>query len=186
MGLQLQSMKKKFKKHYPFHIYFDDKIYFVTSGTLRKTNFFDTDSRKKILKERMISAAERYKVRIFAWTILPNHYHILFQFKNKQNLPGFIGYINGGSSFRLNSVENKRGRQIWWNYWDNCIRDKISFYNRFNYIHYNSVKHNYARSHEDYNFSSYNHYLNRLGQEYMDSILKEYPIVEFTDRNDKF
>ena len=179
-------MKKEFKKHYPFHLYLDGKIYFVTSSTFRKASFFDTDSKKRLLKERMISAAERYEVRIFAWVILPNHYHILFQFKHKQNLPGFIGYNNGGSSFRLNSVENRRGRQIWWNYWDNCIRDKITFYKRFNYIHYNPVKHDYVKRCEDYSFSSYNYYLKKFEKEYMDSIFEQYPIVDFIDRNDIF
>lgn len=130
--------------------------------------------------------AVKFKVTIYAWVILSNHYHLLFQFKEKENLGQFIGFVNGGSSFALNSLENKKGRQIWWNYWDNCIRNEETFYKRFNYIHHNPVKHSYVRKHEDYRLSSYAHHLRKLGREYMESVFAQYPIVDFTDKDDKF
>ncbi|NIM96567.1 MAG: hypothetical protein GTO24_00360 [candidate division Zixibacteria bacterium] len=109
-----------------------------------------------------------------------------FSFREEQNLGQFVGFINGGSSFELNSLENTKGRQIWWNYWDNCIRDKHTFYKRFNYIHYNPVKHGCVSKCDDYEFSSYNYYLRKLGRECMDSIFAQYPIIDFTDRKDEF
>jgi REP element-mobilizing transposase RayT len=105
-------MKSKFPKHIPFHLYLDDKIYFVTSSTLDKIRFFNTDTKKEIIKDRLKTSTEKYNIRIYAWAILSNHYHFLFQVKKSQNLSDFIGYINGGSSFELNSLENKKGRQI--------------------------------------------------------------------------
>jgi len=179
-------MLQEFIKHRPFHLYLDDKIYFVTASTLNKINYFDSDLKKKIIKKRLLAASEKYKVRSFAWVILSNHYHLLFQFKEKQKLADFIGFVNGGSSFELNSLENKKRRKTWWNYWDNCIRDSKTFYRRFNYIHYNPVKHNYVKNCKDYKFSSYNYYLKKLGQSYMDSIFEAYPIIDFTDKNDRF
>jgi len=178
--------KTKFKCHKPFHLYLDDQIYFVTASTLNKEHLFDTKAKKKIIKNKLKAGALKYKVRIFAWVILHNHYHLLFQFKEKQNLGGFIGFINGGSSFDLNSLENKKGRQVWWNYWDNCIRNEETFYKRFNYIHHNPVKHGYVKKCEDYEFSSYNYYLKKYGEDYMSSIFARYPIVDFTDKSDKF
>ena len=178
--------KTKFKRHKPFHLYLDDKIYFVTASTLNKGNFFDTSAKKKIIKGKLKSGATQYKVRIYAWVILSNHYHFLFQFKEEQNLGKFTGFMHGGSSFDLNSLESKGGRQIWWNYWDNCIRNERTFYRRFNYIHHNPVKHGYVKKCEDYEFFSYNYYLRKLGKEYMDSIFAQYPIIDFTDKNDEF
>jgi len=181
-------MKRKtgFKRHKPFHLYLDEKIYFVTASTLNKKRFFDTGVKKKLMRMKLKAGTIKYKVKVYAWVILSNHYHLLFQFKEKQNLGEFIGFINGGSSFDLNSSENKKGRQIWWNYWDNCIRNEETFYRRFNYIHHNPVKHGYVKKCEDYEFSSYNYYLKKLGKEYMDSIFAQYPIIDFTDRNDEF
>jgi len=178
--------KTKFKRHKPFHLYLDNKIYFVTSATLDKKKFFDTDSKKEIIKKRLKTGAVKFKAKIYAWVILSNHSHLLFQFKGKQALGEFIGFINGGSSFELNSSENKKGRQIWWNYWDNCIRNEETFYKRFNYIHHNPVKHGYVKKCEDYEFSSYNYYLKKYGEDYMSSIFAQYPILDFTDRSDEF
>ncbi len=177
-------MKSRFPKHVPFHLYLDDNIYFVTSSTLKKLHFFDTDDKKEILRGRLKASAEKYAIRLYAWVVLSNHYHLLLQLKNSETLPAFIAFINGGSSFELNAAENKKGRQIWWNYWDNCIRDKKTFYKRFNYIHHNPVKHNYAKQCEGYQFSSYNHYVKKLGRDYIDSIFAEYPIIDFTDKYD--
>ncbi|MCJ7508044.1 MAG: transposase, partial [candidate division Zixibacteria bacterium] len=126
------------------------------------------------------------KVIIYAWVILSNHYHLLFRLREKQNLGKFIGFINGGSSFELNSSENKKGRQIWWNYWDNCMRNERTFYKRFNYIHRNPLKHAYVKKCEDYEFSSYNYYLKKIGEDYMNSIFARYPIIDFADETDEF
>jgi REP element-mobilizing transposase RayT len=119
------TSKTDFKRHKPFHLYLDEEIYFVTASTLNKESFFDTDSKKKIVKERLKSAAIKYKVRTYAWVILSNHYHLLFRFREEKNLGKFMGFINGGSSFELNLSENKRGRKIWWNYWDNWITNSL-------------------------------------------------------------
>jgi putative transposase len=177
---------KGFKRHKPFHLYLDEKIYFVTVSTLNKEKMISTSAKKRVVKKRLEEASVKYKAKTYAWVILPNHYHTLFRFREKQDLGRFIGFVNGGSSFELNRLENKRGRQVWWNYWDNCIRDEQTFYRRFNYIHHNPVKHGYVKRCEDYEFSSYNHYLRKLGKEYMDSIFAQYPIIDFTDRNDEF
>jgi putative transposase len=176
----------EFKKHIPFHLYLDDQIYFVTCSTLDRENHFDTDNKKEIIKKRFTTGAVRFKVKIHAWVILSNHYHLLFRFREEQQLGQFVGFINGGSSFELNWLEDTKGRQIWWNYWDNCIRDEQTFYRRFNYIHHNPVKHSYVKICGDYEFSSYNYYLRKLGREHMDSILAQYPIIDLTDRNDEF
>ena len=76
--------KTEFKKHIPFHLYLDNRIYFVTSATLDKKNYFDIDSKKEIIKKRFKTGAVKFKVKIYAWVILSNHYHFLFQFKEKQ------------------------------------------------------------------------------------------------------
>ena len=178
--------KSEIKRHKPFHLYLDDEMYFVTASTLNKEKLFNTQAKKNIIKNKLESGATRYKVRIYAWVILSNHYHFLFQFKEREYLGEFIGFVHGGSSFDLNSFESKTGRQVWWNYWDNCIRNEQTFYRIFNYIHHNPVKHGYEKKCEDYEFSSYNYYLRKLGEQYMGSIFAQYPIIDFTDKNDEF
>ena len=84
-------------------------------------------SKKGILKRVIIKAQQKFKICIYAWVILSNHYHILFKVINGTDLPRFIKNINENSSRLLNQLENKRGRKVWYQYWDYCIRNKKDF-----------------------------------------------------------
>ena len=100
------------------------------------------------------------------------------------SLPGFIKTINGKSAFLLNRMDKVEKRKIWFNYWDTCIRSEKDFWMRFNYTHHNSVKHRYAKKMKDYSFSSYNHWLEKNGVEWINSAFERYPIVDFTLEGD--
>ena len=48
---------------------------------------------------------------------------------------------------------------VWWNYWDTCLTYEGSYYARFNYIHWNPLKHGVTARPEEYPFSSYRAFL---------------------------
>jgi putative transposase len=77
-------------------------------------------------------------------------------------------------------MDNARGRKIFQNYWDHGIRDEADFWKHFNYIHHNPVKHSYTKGMSDYNFSSYNYWLKKKKQDWIDSCFEFYPIVDFS------
>ncbi len=101
---------EEFKKHIPFHLYLNDQIYFVTARTLNKYKFFDTDDKIKILQRRLATAVSRYKISMYAWIILPNHYHLLFHLVEGKTLSSVIRFINGGSAHDLNVLEKIKNR----------------------------------------------------------------------------
>ena len=115
---------------------------------------------------------------LFAWVILENHYHLLLKTDKGKDLSKFIQLFHGGSSFEINKLDNISNRQIWFNYWDRCIRDEQDFENHCDYIHFNPIKHELVKKPEDYLFSSYKNFLKRgyyeLGWGYAepDSIIK--------------
>jgi len=76
----------------------------------------------------------------------------------------------------LNRHDGTRGRKVWYNYWDECIRDERDYYNRLNYIHVNPVKHGYVEDPEDYEFSSYRAYLGANGEGWLKDILRNFPV----------
>ena len=55
---------------------------------------------------------------------------------------------------------------------------------RFNYIHHNPVKHGYAANMADWDYSSYQYYLSRYGEEWLADSFRRYPIIDFSDRSD--
>ena len=172
---------KKYKKHTPPHLYLDRYTYFVTARTFDKRKYFNTYKKLFILTDRLEKVRTRYQVTLHAWVVLANHYHILLTLQDGNTLSQIIKCINGGSSYALNKIDNTSGRQIWWNYWDRCIRKEKDFYTRFNYIHHNPVKHGYVKTNGDYVFSSYNYYKDKLGDEFIQNAEYCYPVIDFTE-----
>jgi putative transposase len=93
--------------------------------------------------------------------------------------------IHGKTSFQWNKEDGKKGRKIWQNYWDYCIRKESDYWTRFNYIHHNPVKHNYVKRMDDYEFSSFNFYVKSNGYEWLMSIFEKYPVVDYTVDGDE-
>ena len=172
------------KIHRPPHYYFDDKIYFLTARNINKTRFFDDEEKKYILKNIIKEAADVLEIKIYAWIILDNHYHLLIYVSNGKNLPVFIKNINGKSSFLLNKIENLKDRKIWSNYWDTCIRNEKDFWMRFNYIHQNCIKHKHVDLMSQYKFSSYNDWVEKNGVEWVNDVFEKYAIIDFTPSGD--
>ncbi len=170
--------------HRPAHLYFDAMVYFVSASTLHQKPFFNTDAKKQFIKNALDSAVKKYGYTLYAWTILDDHFHILFKTGAGKWLPRFLGNIKGRSSCKLNRLEGKMGRRVWFQYWDVCIRDKSDFYTRLNYIHYNCVKHGYTQKMSEYKWTSFHSFVEKYGVEWVNSCLKEYPIVDFTPKGE--
>jgi putative transposase len=86
----------------------------------------------------------------------------------------------------VNTLDGQRGRQVWHNYWDTCIRTEADFWTRFNYIHYNPVKHGYVRDPEQWEFSSLGMFLERKGRDWVADVVRRFPPRDFTDQADRF
>ncbi len=176
-----------FKKHHPLHIYEDEMIYFITARTIKKEKFFNTDEKKKILYQALKKSLENYCYLPFAWIILSNHYHLLFKAKRGEDLGSFISSLGSLSSKDLNKLDNQKGRSVWFQYWDYCPRNEKDFYQHFNYIHHNPVKHEYMKTQEEVlknQFCSYKQWIEKKGEEWMSDCFATYPIIDFTVEGD--
>jgi len=66
--------------HRPPHIYLPKEIYFLTARTFQGIKYFKGE-KKEVLKKFIARAVEVYKVNVYAWVILENHYHLLISFR---------------------------------------------------------------------------------------------------------
>jgi len=183
----MKNLTKKYSERHPPHIFKENTIYFLTVRTIDKNPYFDSDQKKDIIKSCLKAGLRKHAIKIFAWVILNNHYHLLIKITNKDDLPNFLKTINGKSSFELNKTENKQNRKIWHNYWDRCIRAEKDFWMRFNYIHNNPIKHGYIKNPDklrEYKFSSHNQWVKRNGAEWITSCFAKYPIIDFSTPDD--
>lgn len=173
----------------PPHIFLDDTYYFIAARTINSIGFFNTHKKKRILVKVIRKALETFKYSCYAWVILDNHYHLLIKTSKGSDLSKFIKAIHAESAVLLNKLEKRKGRKIWWNYWDKCIRDERDFWKHFNYIHHNPVKHGVTKDQNlvcDYSFCSYRQWSRKESQEWLDLIFEQYPIVDFTVQGDDF
>jgi putative transposase len=149
-------MEYKTYTHNPPHLFLDRSPYFITGGTHKKQAFWFDDDRKKILLDAIKDWFSKYKWDIEAWIIFENHYHLIgWSFKG-ENLSSVIRKTHGRSATLLNKLDGCQNRQVWWNYWDRCIRSEKDFLAYLYYILWNPIKHRLVSHPEQYKWSSYN------------------------------
>lgn len=170
--------------HHPPHVYLDDTWYIITAATLNHTSFLREERAKAFLRDKLKELVKAFKINLRAWVILDNHYHLLLQTSHGQDLSRFFSQLHGGTAWALNGWDGVRGRQVWHNYWDTCIRDDKGYWTRFNYIHQNPVKHGYVQNSADWRFSSYRYYLRTRGQAWLDDCTMRYPVLDHLEGDD--
>ena len=111
-----------------------------------------------------------------------HHYHVIVRAPedSAQSLPKFVASYHKFTSRQWNDADSKNGRQVWWNYWDTCIRSERDFLARFNYVNWSPVKHRVVSRPEDYLFSSYREYFATWPDE-LRAIAAEYPYHDVRD-----
>ena len=169
--------------HHPPHLFKNNSIYFITARTIDKNLHFNTNKKKILFCLCLKAGLQNFDIKIYAWVLLSNHYHLLIKINKKESLSKFINYLNGKSSYELNKSENISGRKIWYQYFDRIIRSEKDFWTRFNYIHNNPIKHGYIKNPDklpEYKFSSYNYWLKKNGKEWMASCFAQHPIIDFS------
>ena len=175
---------KKYR-HTPAHLLLSDYCYFITAGTYGRKPHFDSDAKKELLFETICEMLEHHESGLDGWVILSNHYHMLLRLKDAFRLPQLIRRIHSKSAVLLNKSSRTPGRKVWYQYWDECIRDEKDFYAKLNYIHSNPVKHGYVDSPEAYKFSSYGSYLRTRGKKWVQDVFGRFPPTE-VEKGDDF
>jgi len=179
------EMKWSISPHRPPHLYADQAWYFITASTAGNAHILKTDAHFTIWLNKIRKLTSEFKIKLTAWVALPNHYHILSLPRKGSDIAIFLKRLNGSTSRELNLLDEEKGRTVWYSYWDTCIRGERDFWARFNYIHYNPIKHGHVAQPEDWLFSSYRYYLREDGQDWLAKCWKEFSAPDLVE-NDEF
>ncbi len=117
--------------------------------------------------------------QIYAWCVLPNHYHALVQANEVRGLLHDVGLFHGRTSYSWNGEEHARGRKVFFRSAERAIRSDRHFWASMNYVHHNPVHHGYVALWTDWPWSSAQDYLERIGGENAARIWREYPVLDF-------
>ena len=180
-----QAIKERKVRRFAWHApprfdYVGDLRFIVTAACYEHKHIIGKSSERLAeCESEIVGICGESGAKLFAWCILPNHYHILIQTEDIRDFLKRLGKFHGSSSYRWNGEDNRRGRQVWFRELERSMRSDRHFYASLNYIHHNTVKHGYATKWQDWPFSSANEYLEKVGTEKAAEIWREYPVLDY-------
>jgi putative transposase len=130
-------------------------------------------------EEEVLKTCRELGSRIYAWCVLPNHYHVLLKTGQVKTLRHELGQFHGRSSFTWNGEDQQRGRQVWFNCFERPMKSPRHFFATLNYVHHNPVHHGYLEHWQDWPWSSAAELIEQLGRERVAQIWKDYPILDY-------
>jgi putative transposase len=153
--------------HSPPHWNFEGERQFIISGACFEHAHIIGAGHERMTKceNDLLEACVNYTSVIYAWCILPNHYHILVKTDCLKELRKEIGKFHGRMSFKWNGEDQRRGRQVWHDWVDREIKSYRHFWATVNYIHNNPIHHGHVDKWQDWPWSSATDFLERVGRD---------------------
>ena len=171
----------RFPKHSPPHFDSELDVHYLFSGTCYEHAHIigKTSGRMSETEKEILEIFDKLCSKIYAWCILPNHYHLLIKTERIKEIRKEIGLFNGRTSFRWNGEDEKRGRKVWHNCFERKMRSERHFFATLNYVLHNPVHHGYVNRWQDWLWSNAKQYLEQTGKEKALEIWKKYPILDY-------
>ena len=117
--------------------------------------------KKKYLK---LMKENEKEIEILAYCIMGNHVHMLIHTSKIDDMSKFMHKVNSEYAMYYNYIEKGRVGSVYRDrYKSEPIYDERYFFKCINYIHENPVKANIVPKCENYEYSSYNDYINKIG-----------------------
>ena len=172
---------RKLPWHSPPHLEFEGEVSFIITAACYEHApiIGKTPERLAKCEKDLLGICESVEAKVFAWCILPNHYHLLIRTDNIKRLRKELGQYHGRSSRSWNKEDNQQGRKVWFNFFDRNMKSANHFWATLNYINNNAVKHGFVDRWQDWVFSSARKYLKEFGKEKAESIWRKYPVLDY-------
>jgi len=169
-----------FPKHNPPHLDVGDHYYHFTAACYEHQPLIACTAQRIIEFEiRLLEVFRIHCSDVFAWCILPNHYHCLARTEDLGALGKGLGRLRGRLSHEWNGEDGARGHKVWHRGADRAIRSERHFWATVNYIHHNPVRHRYVQRWQAWPFSSAGEFLERVGREEARRIWEAYPVLDY-------
>ncbi len=141
--------------HAPIHRLDSYGVYMVTGGTVHKDHLLTTAEKLSVVENELLSLAKTYQWQLEAWAVFVNHYHFVARACSEEaSLKRFLHHLHSNTARKVNQLDDKAGRRVWYNFWDTKLTYERSYLARLNYVHQNAVKHGLVRVANQYPWCS--------------------------------
>lgn len=130
-------------------------------------------------EDKLRKSLEATSVCVYAWTVLPNHYHALVNTLSVKSLLSGLGKLHGQTSFAWIGEENRRGRQVWCNATETAMKSEGHYFATLNYVLHNAVHHGYATQWNEWPYCNAVEYLESVGRDRAVRIWQNYPLHDY-------
>ena len=166
--------------HGPPHYEADSGLYLMTAACFEHRPIIGaTPARIAEFEAALLTTVRHHAQTIFAWIVLPNHYHILVRDLDVKGLLSALGQLHGGTSFRWNGEDGERGRKVWHRAAETQIKSEGHFWATMNYVLHNAVRHGYVQRWQDWPYSNAAAYLAEVGSDVARQRWLSYPLYDY-------
>jgi putative transposase len=167
-AIEQERRARGYPLHGPPHPYRYSGFYLLTAANYEHAPIMDSIERRTDFEAHLHHTLTELHAELFAWVILPNHYHVLVGIDTFDQVSAAMQRLHGRTSREWNLADGLTGkRRVWYQYSDRRIRNDQHFFRALNYIHYNPVHHRYADTAYDWPWSSVHNYLHAHGREWL-------------------
>ena len=177
--LVLTRLKRGFPQHSPPHLVTGCAMYLLTATCYQHACYMSSSERRSHLLDQALAEFLAAGVTPIAWSVLPNHYHLLADSVDIALMPGVFQRIHGRTARAWNLEDGQAGRKVWYRYSDRTIRTERHLYTTLNYLHYNPVKHGWTQSPYDWKESSVQWYVEQFGRDWLRELWVRYPVRDY-------
>lgn len=177
----LERKGRRLPWHSPPHIDFLGSVTcIVTAACYEHTPIIaKTPDRLFELQQTLLDVCVTVNALLFAWCILPNHYHLLVQCSEIKQFRKQLGMVHGRTARQWNLEDDSVGRKVWFNFFDRHMRSARHFWASMNYIHNNAVHHGYVDQWQDWPYASGPQFVESIGRDNAIKIWNEYPVLDY-------
>lgn len=136
-------------------IYYKNATYHITIRGNNRQPILQADSDKKQFLETLNKYRSRFKFKLFGFTLMDNHAHLVMQSTISSNISKIMQAITLSYSNKFRSTHNYSG-YVWQGRFNSKIIESEKYILEcLNYIHNNPVRAGIVDNPRDYTWSSY-------------------------------
>ena len=174
---QLQGQPRHSVPHYSSDT---TTYYMITAACFEHRSVIGRSANRMVeFESELVELLSRQCSQLFAWNVLPNHYHVLLNTPNVRVTLRGLGQLHGRNSYYWNLEEKKQQRQVWCNAAETAMKSESHFYASLNYVLHNAVHHGYVRKWIEWPWCSASQYLDERGREEALRIWNSYPLYDY-------
>jgi putative transposase len=152
----------------PPHLFRNAGAYLISAANFEHKPIMSSPNRRTGFETRLLNSIKEITEDLFAWVVLPNHYHVLVSIQSLDDLSVTLKHLQGTTSREWHMEDNLTGKgRVWYKFADTYIRNNSHFKVACNSIHYNPVKHGYVSDSYDWPWSSLQIYYEDRGKNFL-------------------